>query len=60
MHTGSATCISVLAIILCILVVTHLLVCGYNDMHTGSATCISVWAIMICILVVTHVLVCGL
>ena len=45
MHTGSATCISVWAIMICI---------------TGSATCISVWAIMICILVVPHVLVCGL
>ena len=60
MHTGSATCISVWAIIICILVVPHVLVCSYNDMHTGSATCISVWAIMICILVVSHVLVCGL
>ena len=28
MHTGSATCISVWAIIICILVVPHVLVCG--------------------------------
>ena len=27
MHTGSATCISVLAIMICILVVPHVLVC---------------------------------
>ena len=47
MHTGSTTCISVWAIMICILVVPHVLVCSYNDMHTGSATCISVWAIMI-------------
>ena len=59
MHTGGATCISVWAIMICILVVPHVLV-GCNDMHTGSATCISVWAVMICILVVPHVLVCGL
>ena len=28
MHTGSATCISVQAIMICILVVLHVLVCG--------------------------------
>ena len=44
MHTGSATCISVWAIMICILVVPHVLVCR----------------LMICILVVPHVLVCGL
>ena len=44
MHTGSATCISVWAIMICILVVPHVLV----------------WVIMICILVVPHVLVCRL
>ena len=53
MHTGSAICISVWAImicilvvphvllwaiIICILVVPHVLVCCYNDMHSGSAT----------------------
>ena len=42
MHTGSATCISVWAIIICILVVPHVIVwdimirtLGYNDIHTG-------------------------
>ena len=44
MYTGSATCISVWAIMICILVVPHVLVCR----------------LMICILVVPHVLVCGL
>ena len=28
MHTGSATCISVKAVMICILVVPHVLVCG--------------------------------
>ena len=48
MHTSSSSCISVWAIVICILVVPHVLVLGYCDIHTGRSTCISVWAIVIC------------
>ena len=45
MHNSSATCISVYAVVICIIVVPLVLVSMLYDMHTSSATCISVYAV---------------